>query len=97
MEEDSVLELLAVLMEGGDWPELIFERPAWYRDAACRGMPSHRFFPNLGELIEVRTTCASCPVREPCLELALETDERGFWGGTSERDRARLRRQRRAS
>lgn len=34
--------------------------------------------------------CAKCPVREDCLEHALETEERhGIWGGMTERQRAR--------
>ena len=36
--------------------------------------------------------CAGCPVRAQCLEHALAHDERfGVWGGTSERERRRLK------
>jgi WhiB family redox-sensing transcriptional regulator len=40
--------------------------------------------------------CAGCPVRLQCLEMALQNDERfGIWGGLSERERRRVRLQRR--
>jgi hypothetical protein len=32
-------------------------------------------------------------VREQCLALAREQGEQGIWGGTSERDRQRMRRE----
>jgi WhiB family redox-sensing transcriptional regulator len=38
--------------------------------------------------------CRSCDVRAECLEYALEHDERfGIWGGMSERERRRLKRE----
>ena len=40
--------------------------------------------------------CAGCPVVVQCLEYALAQDERfGIWGGLSERERRRIRLQRR--
>ncbi|MDU4245002.1 MAG: WhiB family transcriptional regulator, partial [Varibaculum cambriense] len=37
--------------------------------------------------------CELCEVRDECLSYALENDERfGIWGGLSERERRRLRR-----
>jgi WhiB family redox-sensing transcriptional regulator len=40
--------------------------------------------------------CASCPVRDACLEHALTVPERyGVWGGMSEEQRAAYRRRRR--
>ena len=41
-----------------------------------------------------KVVCALCPVKEQCLEAGLE-DEFGIWGGTTERDRRKLRRERR--
>jgi WhiB family transcriptional regulator, redox-sensing transcriptional regulator len=43
-----------------------------------------------------RALCAQtdCEVRAECLEYALENDERfGIWGGLSERERRRIKRQ----
>jgi len=39
--------------------------------------------------------CKGCEVREQCLDYALANGEKfGIWGGLSERERRRLRRQR---
>jgi WhiB family redox-sensing transcriptional regulator len=39
--------------------------------------------------------CRGCEVREQCLEYALINGEKfGIWGGLSERERRRIRRQR---
>jgi len=38
--------------------------------------------------------CRTCEVRAECLEYALENDERfGSWGGLSERERRRIKRE----
>lgn len=68
------------------------ERPAWHAQAACRGKGPDRWFPGQGDdLRPAREVCATCPVREPCLEAA-RTERNGIWGGLSERERKRLRR-----
>jgi WhiB family transcriptional regulator, redox-sensing transcriptional regulator len=68
-------------------------RPAWHARAACRGMGTDTFFPRLGETgAEAKAICANCPVRRECLTTAMNDDERGIWGGESDRDRAQLRR-----
>jgi WhiB family redox-sensing transcriptional regulator len=94
-----------LLVSGRDPPntptELVGRRPAWEARAACRGMGSEvNFFPDRGESLEpARAICARCPVREPCLELALAPMEGGLvfgiWGGTSARERVRLRKAKR--
>ena len=39
--------------------------------------------------------CRECIVREECLEFAITTGEKfGIWGGMSERERRRVRRER---
>ncbi len=38
--------------------------------------------------------CARCPVRVECLDYAMETDQFGVWGGTSEAERRSLKRPR---
>ena len=39
--------------------------------------------------------CRGCEVRHDCLEFALQNGEKfGIWGGLSERERRRIRRQR---
>ena len=44
---------------------------------------------------EAKEVCRGCVVREECLEFALQNGEKfGIWGGLSERERRRIRRQR---
>jgi WhiB family transcriptional regulator, redox-sensing transcriptional regulator len=77
---------------------VIDERPEWMADGACNGTDPSLFFPERGEsLAAPRSFCARCPVRETCLDYAL--DHRilhGVWGKTSERQRRELRKQRNA-
>jgi WhiB family transcriptional regulator, redox-sensing transcriptional regulator len=63
----------------------------------CRFEPPATFFPSDGVGVEVaKRICATCPVREPCLEYALDYRiDHGVWGGTSERQRRRILRKRR--
>lgn len=65
----------------------------WWCRAACRGMDTELFFPLNGDYGPVRAICLSCPVRLFCLEdaLAQEYDRYGFFGGTTPKDRARMR------
>jgi WhiB family transcriptional regulator, redox-sensing transcriptional regulator len=71
---------------------------SWRLDALCAETDPEAFFPEKGgSTREAKRVCASCPVRMECLEFALGNDERfGIWGGLSERERRRLRLQRRA-
>jgi WhiB family redox-sensing transcriptional regulator len=66
--------------------------------AKCRGMNPSVFFPTDGAGFETaRRICLECPVRVECLEYALEHRiDQGAWGGTSERERRRILRRRRA-
>lgn len=74
--------------------------PDWHLDAACRGMDPAIFFPERGKSIrKARAVCAQCPVQTECLDFAVETplgDDFGIWGGTSERQRRPMRRERAA-
>jgi WhiB family redox-sensing transcriptional regulator len=43
----------------------------------------------------VKSICRECGVRDACLEFAITTGEKfGIWGGMSERERRRVRRER---
>lgn len=70
-----------------------FDPAEWMGDAACKGKPTDWFFPERGQsLREQKAVCAGCPVRQACLDYALEFRVRfGIWGGTSEQERRRLR------
>jgi len=69
----------------------------WMGQGNCRDHSPSTFFPNDGVGVEVaRRICATCPVQGPCLEYALRNRvDHGVWGGTSERERRRIARQRR--
>lgn len=68
----------------------------WRRHAACHDTPPDVMFPTDGlGVITAKTICHTCPVRRPCAEYALTNGEHhGIWGGLSERERHRIRRQR---
>jgi WhiB family redox-sensing transcriptional regulator len=68
----------------------------WRDDAACRDLDTAIFFPETDEAAAAaQAICATCPVREACLEFALVTrQDDGVWGGMTENERRRLRRRR---
>ena len=46
-------------------------------------------------IFAAKEVCRGCEVRHDCLEFALQNGEKfGIWGGLSERERRRIRRQR---
>jgi len=72
----------------------------WMARGLCRTrkLPRDTFYPDSSVgVARARRICARCPVKEQCLEYALENHQSdGIWGGTSERQRAKLQRRRRA-
>ena len=73
----------------------------WTHKANCLGLPSSLFFPEratsgTGEP-QVRAVCAGCCVKRECLDYAMTepVEMTGWWGGTSPRERFRMRRLRR--
>ena len=67
----------------------------WQDRALCAQTDPEAFFPEKGgSTREAKRVCRSCEVRAECLEFALENDERfGIWGGLSERERRRVKRE----
>ncbi len=67
----------------------------WQERALCAQTDPEAFFPEKGgSTREAKRVCVSCEVRAECLEYALEQDERfGIWGGLSERERRRLKKE----
>ena len=78
----------------------IFAKPgldtSWQEFSNCLGVDPDLFFPERGASTrEAKDVCRGCVVREDCLEFALQNGEKfGIWGGMSERERRRIRRQR---
>lgn len=73
----------------------VIDNQAWMDRSACLGTDPDLFFPTRGDdQTAAKRVCAGCQVRVECLEYALATNERnGIWGGLSERERRRMRRQ----
>ena len=72
------------------------EATAWQYNALCAQTDPEAFFPEKGgSTREAKSICAKCPVREQCLDWALDNDERfGIWGGLSERERRKVKKER---
>ena len=68
---------------------------SWQERALCAQTDPESFFPEKGgSTREAKRVCTGCEVKGDCLEYALENDERfGIWGGLSERERRRLKKQ----
>ena len=67
------------------------DRP-WAARSECRGEDPAIFFPGTDDdPSRGLAICARCPVRQECLDYAIEARERyGIWGGTTERQRRRM-------
>ena len=72
----------------------------WRQSAACRDTDPDLFFPigttgpAVDQIAAAKRVCSSCEAQTPCLEFALITNqEAGVWGGTSEEERRKLRKQ----
>ncbi|MFF9687893.1 WhiB family transcriptional regulator [Streptomyces sp. NPDC014623] len=73
----------------------------WRTHAACREEDPDLFFPigstgpALVQAEEAKAVCGACPVREQCLDWALEnSQDAGVWGGLDENERRALKRRR---
>ena len=71
----------------------------WRTSALCRQTDPDLFFPvgttgsALDHIAAAKAVCERCPVQDPCLQFAIETNQdSGVWGGTSEEERRVLRR-----
>lgn len=66
----------------------------WEREAACRGDDTSAWFSfDRDDIAYALGVCGACPVREECLEFALEEGiDFGIFGGLEQDDRRALRR-----
>jgi hypothetical protein len=82
------------------------EDQLWLK-GACRGQPTNWWFP-LPKKVKLehpddtyspekakRICIDDCPVRELCLEWALDRNEPGIWGGMTQRERRAFKKRRR--
>jgi len=73
---------------------------AWQVRAACRGPQALVFFPpstferkdeKQDRERRAKAICATCAVKQPCLDYAIRIREpHGIWGGLSESERKRV-------
>jgi WhiB family transcriptional regulator, redox-sensing transcriptional regulator len=82
---------LQILPAPGRWAEhSLCGQAAWFPDKGRQALIAKRI-------------CAACPVRGPCLDYALSGADTwggitsGIWGGSTPRERAQLRRSRKAA
>ncbi len=75
---------------------LAVDELSWQDYANCRGADADLFFPERGASTRrAKAICRACDVRVECLEFAIANGEKfGIWGGLSERERRRIRRER---
>ena len=82
------------------------DRNTDWTGAACIGHDPTIWFPppGAGEYERARHICERCPIRERCLEVAMDWEARrgtksryGMFGGLTPDERSRLARERRAS
>lgn len=64
--------------------------------ANCLSLDPELFFP-VGEMKKeiadsLQRICMNCPIMDQCLEYALHVKVSGYWAGTNEREREKLRR-----
>ncbi len=80
------------------------EQLDWQEDGLCRAYGVEVFFgPDQAESevdkeareAQAKAICRRCPVAAPCLEFAMDTNQKyGIWGGLTDRERASLKRRR---
>lgn len=75
----------------------------WRAAGACLHADPDLFFPisasgrARAQIRQAKAICAGCPVRQECLEFAKENEPiQGIWGGTTQEERHKALRQRRA-
>lgn len=84
---------------GEAWTTCLVTRGQWRSVAACRSADPDLFFPisesgpAAEQAMKAKAICAACQVRRECLAFALRTGQvHGIWGGTTEDERAVVRR-----
>ena len=79
------------------------EKLEWQEAGECRKLDNIIFFGEEGESelekqsreAHAKSICGRCAVKEPCLEFAMETNQKyGIWGGLTDKERASLKRRR---
>ena len=65
----------------------------WQENAACKNMDPNLFMSSKAiDISAARAVCLGCIVIRECLSYALANDEKGIWGGSTEKQRRRIKR-----
>ena len=65
--------------------------PSFFDKGACIGADS-RIFDDYSKHHDLAAkVCSSCPIRQQCLNWAIENEQYGFWAGTTPAMRSRMR------
>lgn len=94
MNETAVRLLMAPGVDLPDLADFAAPRPSWQARGACAGGEKvHLFFIERGgDSRPAKALCDGCSVLNACHDYAMaDPGLRGFWAGTSERDRQRSR------
>lgn len=80
-------------------PSILAEKQPWMKLRACGPSSAELFFGFSDEAVAAaKAICATCPVRERCLDYAIDIKERhGVWGGMTYDERRKQQRRRRTS
>lgn len=66
-----------------------------FEGASCWGIDTDYFFPQANTITEenrqAKKICSGCIVKQDCLTYALHYKVSGIWGGTSNKERDRIR------
>lgn len=87
------------MLDAADAFDVLEARPAWMLDGLCRfdPWPEAWFADVIAEpdaISHAKAVCLHCPVQAECLDYAMaqpSTWDSGVWGGTTPRDRLRIR------
>lgn len=91
MSNESLLVAVQARWHGTDWRA---DASCSTREVASLFFPVGVTGPAETQIVKAKEVCASCPVKDACLEFAITTNqEYGIWGGTSEDERRILRRE----
>lgn len=72
--------------------ELALDLPGYFGEGACIGANPRLFDgESLNDVLCAKKICASCPIREMCLDWALLTQSAGVWGGLTPSERIKVR------
>ena len=82
-----------------DWflkPVVESKDPMWRKYANCKDVPKDVFIIKKGQTIaRALLFCETCVVKKACLEYAQDNNCIGVWGGTTQKQRAKIKRQQR--